>query len=200
MLYQFNHKTSIESLYEYFYQKIYNLPKYSYNDSKINSKYIESFLNIIDKKYKLPCIGKEFLINYFLFQFDYWSQLTLKSYNQTINPQYIIGKKAFQRWSDRDSSYDWQLESLGIIKKYKISLRDLKSLLNTQNVEDNNFEDKERKRFLNTERGFIHCIERTTLYNKRSSVCLFCNFKSDCEKLLKRNYPKIYEIRNAIKR
>lgn len=185
----------IERLYEHFYRKIYSNPNYIYLPSDRGEKYISSFIELLDKKYKIQSIGREFLIKYFLFQFNYWYELDINSFNKRVNIQYIIGKKAFKRWIDRDVSYDWSILQSFVIPTLNIQSIPLPKLYEKVYERLSKSEEVEKKRWINTTRGFLNCIENTTLYKKNSGECLVCKFKVECKKILRRNYPIIYKNR-----
>lgn len=56
-------------------------------------------------------------------------------------------------------------------------------------------EDSTKNRLLNKEAGKILCSHLTTLYAPLSPVCQKCNFKAQCEALLKKKDPELYRLR-----
>lgn len=194
-----DHYSIIHYLYTYFYSKIYNNSNYKFEPSSKSLESISKFLNLLDAKYKLECIGIHFLSMYFLFQFDYWSKLDIKAFNNKIQLNFIIGKKAFERYINRDSNFDYQIYESHLLNV--ISLNEIKNFF----IEDtylnklNKFEEIEKNRFYNTDKGFLNCIQHTTLYYHISSHCIACKFKINCKDLLKNNYYNIYIVRDYAK-
>ena len=181
--------------YEYFYKNTKNSKKYQFKPSEKASKSIQKFLNRLNERYNLNTLGFNFLWKYFNFQFMYWEELTIEAFWGKMQVEFIIGDKAFQRYLDRDTEFDFILEqeNNNFAKKYGIRLSDLKKIKN--NHEHLKVDLHIKKKFYNTERGFDACIQFTTLFNPKHSICLTCNYKKECKELLRVNYPKIYESR-----
>lgn len=186
---------TIETFYEHFYSKKYRL-KYRLKQSKKTVGVCRSFLALIDKKYSLHCVDKMFLWEYFIFQFNYWHDLTIKSFYNKLSIEYIVGKKAFDRWDKRDREFDWiiddskTIERLGVQKNVLFTDREQRTKVNKHDSSR-----AIRKQFHNTERGFACCIEFTTLFDGRDVSCVTCKFKQDCKELLRSNYPALYKER-----
>jgi hypothetical protein len=193
----------IESFYSYFYKQKYRDYKYSFKTTKTTESVCNSFLQLVDKKYSLHCVGASFLWDYFLFQFQYWEDLTLTNkFSDKIVLGWIVGKKAFQRWQERDKEFDWQIETYSIIATYEL---DKKYLLQCNTCEKPKIENPKsvpydsskplRRQFHNTNKGFATCLEFTTLFDPKDISCIKCQFRTDCKELLKVNYPQLYKER-----
>lgn len=187
----------IVTLYEFFYRKFYKQEFYKFSPSESAHKQIESFIDLLDKKYHIESVGNNLITTYFIFQFDYWSKLDITAYNKQINLSYIIGPKAFKRWLDRDRDFDWTIESVEIGKLTITRGEIIKNIIdiNETRIDDLKHEEIEKQRFVNTDRQLVHCIENTTLYNPKSKSCLFCKEKAACKILLEERYPQIYHHR-----
>lgn len=188
-----DHYSVVHYLYELFYKKKYGNEKYLFKPTSAYLKLIDKFLSKLDKKYNIDSIGVNFLLNYFIFQFEYWDNLTISTFSERINLQMILGDKALDRFYNRNSNFDYKFYESKFIIKNDISLSKIKDHFKEQ---ENNltikFEEKEKKRFHGTDRGFLNCIEKTTLFNHFSSLCVVCKFKVDCKILLNNNYKNIY--------
>lgn len=182
--------------YEVFYQKKYGNLNYKFKPTPQAEKEIIKFLDFFDKRYKLISLGKDFLFRYFAFQFHRVDGLVLKRFSSKdkagrIQIYDIIGRKAIQYWLDRNIEYDFIIENSSIIPKQLILPQEnLHSLSRS--------EELEKKRFYNTNRGFLNCIERTSLFNHKSQSCILCQFKSSCKIMLKQNYFNIYKDRGYV--
>lgn len=182
----------IHCLYEAFYRKVYGNSKYIFDPTEKMQKCISTFIELLDKKYKIESIGATFLSSYFIFQFGYWTELDLKVYNERITIPFIVGKKAFERWINRKQEFDWQLYNSNFLKIYKVNINEIIQKFKEEDTSIlNRSEEKEKKRFYNTDRGALHCITNTTLYNHQSSLCLVCKNKNDCKTLLIDNYYQL---------
>lgn len=192
----------IHSFYQYFYNKKYR-KEHGDIEIKKSSAFINacnSFIKLLEKEYG-NTVEKEFLYMYFLFHFDYWEQAITKSiknqYSKNIQPSFILGKKAFERWLGRNTEFDWLIEKLPFVKLYDIRKNDLIEQLHTKHkiVVKKNGVDTEAPIKLaayNTPAGFLNCIDMSTLYNHKSTICQGCKFQDDCKKTLKNLYPGIY--------
>lgn len=155
-------------------------------NSAINKKTIANFIILLQKKeYDLSSIGEDWLRHYFRYQFSYWLDKDIK---RKITIQWILGKKAFDRY---DSIDNWQQVNYHIDKNTAfIVFEDIEQV-------DDKYEDIERKRYFNKDIGLLWCIDFTTLY-KNGPICLRCKFRKECKELLISNYPKIAKTRKLI--
>lgn len=187
--------------YEYFYQRKYQSPKYKFKPTSQALSKINEFIQLLDEKYDLHTLGSNFLINYFVFQFNrvhdqVFKRFAGKDVGGKVQIYDIIGKKAFQYWTERDTQFDFILQN-SANSKIKISIAEIKSLLEEQESRPSilTSEEIEKKRFHNTDRGLVNCIQSTSLFNHQSYYCRMCSFKSVCKNILKTNYSHIYKQR-----
>jgi hypothetical protein len=182
-----------------FYRKVYGNEKYIFNPSEKAQCQIKKFIELIDERYKLETVGINFLISYFVFQFDYWTKCEIKektNWSDKIQLSYIIGGKAFVRYDTRDVKFDWTISQSDFLKKYNVSTQSIKDFfIQYDETSLNQVEENNKKKFYNTERHFLNCIENTSLYNHRSQLCIVCKNKVDCKVMLKSNYENIYVAR-----
>lgn len=179
----------IVRFYEFFYSKKYGNKSYKFIPSPKADKAINNFLSKLDVKYNLITIGDHFLSRYFSFQFkrvegQIFKRFAGKDVGGKVQIYDIIGNKAYEYFEKRDVKFDYIIEiPVGIVKNHEpIEL-------------GNNYEELEKKKFFNTEKGLVNCIEKTTLYNHHSSNCILCVNKNTCKELLKKNYKSIYDNR-----
>jgi hypothetical protein len=115
---------------------------------------------------------------------------------------FVVGKKAFERWKDRDKEFDWQIETYPIIRLYDVQKSDLFTV-HEQRTKVNRRHDSSkpiRKEYLNTKQGFAMCVQFTTLFDPADMSCIRCQSRNECKELLKANYPKIFEQRSSLKK
>lgn len=194
--------SAIHYIYELFYKKLYGNEKYIFNPTEKMHNCIFNFIELIDKKYKITTLNIDFYIYYFLFQFDYWlginaeGKYNVSTFSDRINITYILGQKAFERWINRNSNFDYKMYQSTFAHKYNISIINIKKhFIENEYPILNQAEEIEKRRFYNTDRSLNHCLEKTTLYNHRSRLCIMCINKKDCKILLANNYINIYKSR-----
>lgn len=180
--------------YNYFIRKKYSL-KVLNTKTELTDKITDKFLLTLEKKYSLSTLGLNWLWRYLVFQFLYWEDLVIVSFNKKINFSYIFGEKALKRFFDRNSEFDFQLEDNTLLIKYTYSLTQFQSLFNENDKSEELYNNPNRLIGLNTSNGLNNCLMLTTLYNPRDNSCVQCKFKDDCKTLLKLNYPEIYKSR-----
>jgi len=175
--------------YQYFYRKTSNEERYIFQYSERTKKVAEKFIAYLEKKYGKYTVGSHFLWTYLLFQFDYWDNLKIESFNKRVEFTYIFGEKAYTRYFDRNIEFDYKYETCELYIKYKISYYDLNK------EESVVFSDPVKFLKHNTINGFNICILNTTLYRDKDEACQQCKYQNDCKILLKKNYPTIYKER-----
>jgi hypothetical protein len=187
----FSYKQVVLS-YQYFYSKKYGNKDYIFIPSEKAAKQINQFLKTTEDEHRKTVLGINFLWNYFVFQFNYWSNIEIeeRDFTNRIVISYIVGSKAWERYKDRNQEYDWTIYN----SQLDINKGEYTRLVNPQEVQE--LDQKSiKKRHFNTERGFNNCLVFTTLYNHRDLICLNCIYKADCKKILSKTYPKIYAKR-----
>lgn len=194
--------SQIEAYYSYFYKKRYSLSKYDFKSTKTTRSVCNSFLDLVDKEYSLHSVGHTFLWQYFVFQFDYWNKAQLDNkFSDKVVIGWIIGKKAFERWVQRDKEFDWQISAGDFLTKYGFDINELVKIydlnIDRKPVNTNTYDSSKsiRKQFLNTERGFAICVQQTTLFDPKDLSCIKCNSRVECKELLRVNYPRIFNSR-----
>lgn len=196
-------------LYEYFYRKIFD-PAFRYTPATKIEGSITKFIAMFHKQY--PTGSWNTMYGYFVFQFQLWESKGINNYNKSVNYNNIIGAQPFKRYKDRNQEFDWISRDSAIIKKYKLSLSDFKrrysidvkvvreegeiSTTTTTMREISGIEAALRAQGLNTEGGFLDCIELTTLHDPEDKSCKVCIFATDCKDIQRKNLPRIYNNRN----
>jgi hypothetical protein len=108
----------------------------------------------------------------------------------------IFGKGGVEIFNDRKENWVEKLEFFR--EKYKIKKIDIKKDL-IQVEDEFDSEEVYRKRFFNSDRGFVTCIENTSLINPKSKFCSKCVHSKHCLVLLKANFKAIYKNRYGVK-
>lgn len=165
----------IEKIYEYYYQKISGDSKYKFRPTPKERKSIHNFAVYL-KYYYVTTLGDNFLFDYFGSQFLYWRDKEGKHIKKKGLPEitWTIGKKSLKRWHKRNRTYYKYFIHKYIYSVYKITIHDLyDSYVNDSDVE--------RKRYYNTPKGLINCLERTKLFLDCNKYCMNCIYKEKCK-------------------
>lgn len=180
-----------KKIYIYINRKVTGDRNFIINSNKRNDTYLQSFERDLGKFYDIDSIGLQFLIEYFIFQFQYWHDKETKR-KMTLN--WVTGEKAIKRWIDRVEYY--RIFNRDFLKKYGILIDDLLSLCSNYNrkLKINHHEEVEKLRFSGTKR-LVHCLEFTSLFHPLSKTCISCKYSEECRELQKTNYPAIYRNR-----
>lgn len=177
--------------YQYFFKltQTDNL-KYNFLYTDRSAKMADKALQQLNKQFGLHSLGHRWLFDYLCFQFNYWGGVKIEQFSGKVDFAFIFGEKAVKRYIDRDKEFDYQIEDNSAYKSENYF-----SLF--KSLEENDFtrDDNNRRVFLNTDRGFLHCIQTTSLYNHKDKSCIECKFNIECKGLLKTNYPHIYKNR-----
>ena len=124
--------------------------------------------------------GFESLFNYLCFGFSKYEGLDTNQGKNNIPCSWVFGQKTFKSYQERDHEKSDYWVSI-MMKNYRIKKGDLiKEEKIEINIEELN--SRERKRFINKERQLIHCIENS-LYNENNADCIICVEKKICVKL-----------------
>lgn len=166
--------------------------KFSYkcNDKDVLSfDYFYDYFSNNGKNY----IGEEFVRKFLLYGIQSWfNDGTERDYSRSVRFNWIFGKSAIERWKKYDIETNVYITRIGIKKDHKINVirkhTEIPKIVGTLRQT----EEKFKAEFHNTRRGLLWCIANTTLYFHKSSSCATCNYKNECKKLLKQEYPKIY--------
>lgn len=177
--------------YNYFYKQRYGAES---SFTPHNEKICEKFLKLLEERYNsLERVGEEYLWNYFVFQFSYWKDLEIKSFNKKINLTFIIGEKAFKRYIERNTEYDWQIAE----KEREYSRELFHQSLGLHSKNDSNYDCDQiyREMDFNSEKGLSTCLVYTSLFNPHSSSCQSCIYQLECKEVQQTIYPHIYKNR-----
>lgn len=189
-----NYPESISQLFTYFHYKIYRSSGFKMDLSRGNQgKYVDNFVEMLTTHYDESAVSPDFLIEYFLFQF---AQKHDWDSDMKIQLNWIIGKKAFETWLNRNvETYSHFINKFTL--EYDVNVHELKMLLYHVDVKSQGLdpvEEMEKVRFSGVAR-LGNCMENTTLYNHRSETCITCQEKFECKKILKSINKKLYDKR-----
>jgi hypothetical protein len=194
----------IISLYEELFRQATLNRNYKLHLNPNDKTLVRKFIDWINSTYHESQIGEDFFINYFEFQFSHYHGMISEKFGRNrIMLNWVIGKKAIQRWEERDSSKRW-LVKLRVNSEFSLNLKEAfkeeKKKVNISNkskfiLELNKTEEGYKKRFYNELKGFVFCQMFTTLYNPISPLCQSCTNKDICIKTIQTELPEFYKLR-----
>jgi len=198
--------------YIVFTKAFYKLDVFEYTPDAKEEAMIQKFIQFCDKEYGiskgiskgdgLQGLGVQYIYNYFVYQYDYWISKETKK-NKGVKPiAWIIGIKAFKRFTGRRKDFSWYHANKAAVSR-GVHVDDIfkEEVINSSLVLRYS-EEVEKQLFHNVlgDDGLINCSQNTSMYNHRSKWCITCKHKVDCKKLLDDNYPEIYIKRGYLKK
>lgn len=184
-------RSDIVNYYEFFYIKKYGNKSYKFSPTTKANESVQKFLEILNNRYNLESVGPKFLSMYYSFHYKRLDGMVIKRFSsKDVSGRFqiydFIGAKSFNYWLKRDKNFDYLLDQSVPVKQPFQFTGEIKIIKS---------EEIEKKRFFNSDRGVLNCIEKTTLYNHKSSNCTLCSFKTNCKEILRLNYKKIFKDR-----
>jgi len=141
---------------------------YGYEYQFKNKSVEKSLQNFIKK---IPSrAGEDWLYSFIIFQFSYYDGQ--KTRFDRIYTNWIFGEKALERWRDRTEAQIYYADQY----KVKLGVRREREKLSAKE-----YMNRERLRFDDNARQFIHCNE-LSLFDKKSVFCNNCIFFISCQK------------------
>lgn len=181
-------KTYCYSQYIQFIRNYYQLPNAN-EETESNKETIINFLVELHKEIGLAHIGENYIYDYLIYQFNYWIDKNVQ-FGDKITIKKVFALVSLKRYINRPTDFNWF--------KAKEQIEPYLSPIKEKVIKDkklNQGEELEKQRFYNTKKGIANCLESTTLFNHRSSICASCKNRTTCKKLLQLNYPNIYKER-----
>jgi len=168
--------------------------QYDYSlDIEKNEKKINSFFKHLYKKIPKHSVGKNLLLKFTFFQYDYYLDLDPSLYGKkrNYNFEWIYGKKSVERFFNRDINFDYK------IGRFTSSILNINQTIFLDNADDDLFiyEEKIRKDFFGSNKGFFNCLAKEVYYNKKSKYCSSCLNSNKCLVYLRNTSPNLYRKR-----
>jgi len=172
--------------------------------TKIDSLLISKFARLLDNQFGAD-LSNKWLYDYFSFQFEYWRTKETNFGKKGIALiSWVIGKKAFLRYQNKNSNWNYFVISKLFKENPKISYSNYlekvfcieERKLNISNL--SKIEEDMKKSILDKEENTISkCIIFSKLFHPKSQYCLSCKENPLCIKLQKEKFPKVFELRNS---
>lgn len=182
----------IIKLYEYLFQKTFFKPDFCYKSEQKSNVIIDKFTDLFNQN---DSLGKDWLFRFFCFQFQYYYSLKNRKL-KTVIPGYIMGITAYERYENRNQESEYFVDKF--IKDFNLDPDEVfgdrfykKDLINLSQAEE-----VEKRSIPDDIIRLANCINFTTLYNIKSTVCVLCNQSRLCKKIQKETLPQIYNLRN----
>ena len=149
---------------------------------KVNLSYSKIENNATFKKWweRNKDKGESWIFNYLVFQIEYWNGLETK--REKIQPNWIFGRKAEERFKSRDISKSKFFLDKFIKEKNLRRLKPKEEVKKLNNAVFDYLEDV-RKRNYNKVDGFIECKAKEA-YNEDMELCKKCSNKEICKEIL----------------
>lgn len=162
--------------YELFFSIVTGFKDYSFTPTIQQRKIISNFLVLLDANFNLNSIDDNFLYDYFSFHFSRKFDRKTRFGKGIVPLNHICGKKALQEWLNKDEYWKYFVDEF--LDKFKIKRKQFEPYkLETLK----NIEEEERKRFFNTDQGFLNCLTIDIKYSVKSKYCLICKYRKDCK-------------------
>lgn len=144
------------------------------------------FFKTISRKIHLSSVGTNYIFNYVTYIF------MISRIKKTFSFKVLLSTKSKGIWFDKpDDWYVWHSKFLFENQLKKPSKEKGK-------IDIMKTEDSIRRKYYGTGKGFILCLESTSLHDPRSEFCQRCLRKNDCREVLKNNNLPLFLSRNGI--
>jgi len=186
-------KQDIITIYQYISRKVDNRPDWQFTPTAKQEVMFTNYVQLLEKEYGMRSIGRRFVMEYFAYQYLRWFEKDDTRFGSTVMISWLIGKKAFERWMVRSDGWLFRARQK-ILGPYAIALESIFPLSGTRYDAAALFSHEEliKERFRGSVDRIGHCVESTTLFNRRSKWCITCSDKKSCKDLLRAMYPSLY--------
>lgn len=152
-------------LFNYFHKAVFNQSA-NFSGTERQLKSLNNFLKLVSD------YSERDLYEYVCFQFFRVHEQDTQMGKVQFN--WVFGKKALKYFHDRSDAQVYYMRLFR--QKYNIkNIFEKPVVLDTRS-----YNDYERGRFYNTEKGFLHC-QSMRLYNESNDYCVNCKFKNICD-------------------
>lgn len=142
-------------------------------ESAVSDKAMSAFIRKLKKTSDVRLLGDWFAWYYVAYQFMWWSdKVRLSRSNGKYPATWIFGDKAIERWNQRNDS--WQYWTDKFVEEHELTRP-----VEYCKADVEGLWEGERKRFYNTDLGFLTC-QASSLYEEKSPTCITCKNRSLC--------------------
>jgi len=164
-------KQQVRQLYEYFYQLSTGNQNFEFKPKENERKMIDNFIAKLT-----PSHGEDWLFHYMCYQFSRYCDQKTRFGKGIVFVGWIFGPAALERYknaTDEEKYWGEQFKERFLAKNPLIKPLSIKI--------DISYKNRERTRFKQLERQFLHCSEMN-LFEERNKICMFCKSKELCNK------------------
>lgn len=197
-------KELLIEFYPQYFKQVTGSKTYKLKITEKKDLQFDRFTEYVFKKVKPETLGEDFIQRYLQFAFGNVTGRTNPWGRVNAFPlSWIVAKtvldkffkaKGYERYY-RTKKLRAQGHSTFLVKSKKQISEDLLQKVNQFVSNTKTWEEAEKLKFFNTEKGRVWCIDFTTLYHPKSDNCQSCKFKSSCQNLLKINFGGLYKLR-----
>jgi len=187
-------------VFKYYYIAITKNEGYRFNMTDSRKKMMLDFIQDFKTHTNSTIIQEDYLRKFVEYQFNYWyAQDTKYGKGTGIQPEWILGTKAWKRWLSRTEKQKAKTDFIirkGLKKDVKLKkVKKYNKGAGKHFLNLNDAEEIEKELFYNTAKGFVNCMVNTTLYNHKSTKCAMCKYSTKCKKELRLTYPSVNKLR-----
>lgn len=189
-------------LYCQYYARLKNVKTYKKKFSNNNISQVSKFIDYVNVRIGDENYGEKFIGDFLTFSFgSYSGRKDNYGRENTFPLSWIISRTKLDEFLT--SNYRKKY----VLRKKMNENRELGEIKSTKQKEDENkhkkdfilkvntLEERDKERFLNTNKGFVYCSTTTTLINPASDICNQCKYSVECKNLLREEYSKIFKVR-----
>jgi hypothetical protein len=196
--------------YEQYYRATTGRTKFKFKRSPHNLGFLTRFLETLEKHYgTLAAVGPELFKHYLTFAFGKHAGRSLYDNKNVIAINWLFGKPTVQDFLTATRGRKWgirkRLTRLGVdahLPQHEVqnSPKQVQKLKQETSIYSSlpPYEEKERKRFFNTLKGYTWCAQLTTMHHPQSEICQGCKWAEKCRQRQELNYPGIYKLRENL--
>jgi len=168
-----------------------------------NGVLIHNFYKKFEKHYGEESIGEELMKEYLEYSIGICKSKKLPSFLKNYPLSWILSSKHLERFKKKSTKENFTVTKL----VSKIALTDKSGITTKESRKKketgfneilsgyNEYEEREKRRFLNDENGYVYCEINTTMFHPESECCIICDFRKNCKERLKLNYPALFKAR-----
>ncbi len=160
-------KQQFIKLYEKLFRLVSGMTTVNISLNEREKKMVDKFL------LKYDVYSEDWLFDYLIFQFSRYHDKQTMYGKGVVQVNWVIGGKADEAWRNRTEQHLYYADKFK--QQYGITKE-----TNFNTVLSEDWTNRERKRFFNTERGFLNCQE-LEIKKGANKWCLICKFKKYCE-------------------
>lgn len=177
-------------------------PKWKYTQSGMAALQLQSGLELLPKLFGGVEVADERVVDFIVYQI-YRNRQYIE--NGRWNPSWIFSNNALEKYKvqfmDEKGKSGMRYYIDKWLDEYELSRGQLVSMIAKQkpnplrNMVYMESEEPIKRRFFNTEMGFVLCQQHTTGWSPLSDSCTKCNRWVECGKLTAEKYPELMRFR-----